>query len=136
MRFLVLLAPMAATGVVALALAGAPIETAHAQAPAVASPARGKILFLRCSSCHAVAANAPAKIGPNLSGVVGRKGGSVPGYRYSAAMKAKAPVWNDANLDAWLTAPAKLVPGTSMAFAGLSNPADRKALIAYLKTPR
>jgi cytochrome c len=28
-----------------------------------------------------------------------------------------------------------VVPGTSMVFAGLPNPADRKAVIAYLKKP-
>lgn len=118
-----------------LALAGIVATSGAAQTPP-ASPARGKILFLRCASCHAITAKAPAKIGPNLSGVVGRKGGAVPGFRYSAAMKAKRPVWNEATLDRWLLAPNKLVPGTSMAFAGLTNPADRKALIAYLKTAR
>lgn len=133
MRPLALLAPLTAVGLFAAALAVTMASPVQAQA---APAARGKILFLRCASCHAIAPNAPAKIGPNLNGVVGRKGGSVAGFHYSAAMKAKGPVWTEANLDAWLAGPTKVVPGTSMAFAGLPNPADRKALIAYLKAPR
>lgn len=108
-------------------------QPANAQA---ASPARGKILFLRCSSCHAIARKAPAKIGPSLAGIVGRKAGTQPGYRYSPAMKKAAPVWNAATLDRYLASPNKVVPGTSMAFAGLPKPADRQALIAYMKTLR
>ena len=123
-----------ATGIFLLSVVSA--SSGVAQVQPAASPGRGKLLFLRCASCHAIAPTAPAKIGPNLSGVVGRKGGSVAGYRYSPAMKAKGPVWTEANLDLWLTAPTKVVPGTSMAFAGLSNPADRQAVIAYLKSPR
>lgn len=98
--------------------------------------AQGKVLFVRCASCHAATAGAPTKIGPNLDGVVGRKGGSLAGYHYSPAMQANGPVWTEENLDRWLTGPEKVVPGTSMAFAGLPDPAERKALIAYLKTLR
>lgn len=106
---------------------------AYAQA---APAARGKVLFLRCSSCHAVARGAPAKIGPSLAGIIGRTGGTQPGYRYSAAMQKIAPVWTEATLDRWLASPNKVVPGTSMAFAGMPNRADRSALIAYLKSAR
>jgi cytochrome c len=97
--------------------------------------ARGKLLFLRCASCHAIAEGASAKIGPNLHGVVGRRAGSLPGYSYSAAMKAQNFVWDEAQLDRWLTRPTDVVPGTAMAFAGIANPADRKAVIAYLENP-
>ena len=47
-------------------------------------------------------------------------------------MKAKGGIWNDAALDAYLKAPMKDVPGTRMAFAGVIDAADRKALILYL----
>lgn len=135
MRLTSMSALAAATLLLEAALAsGRPVQ---AQAPPPgSSAARGKVLFLRCSSCHAIAANAPAKIGPNLAAVIGRKGGTLPGYRYSQAMKAAGPVWNDATLDRWLAGPNKVVPGTSMAFVGLASPADRQAVIAYLKAPR
>jgi cytochrome c len=110
--------------------------SAVAAAPAAAQDAvQGKRLFLRCVACHAMTPAAPAKIGPHLDGIVGRKAGAVAGFRYSAAMKTSAVVWNEATLDAWLQRPQAVVPGTSMAFAGLAKPADRKALIAYLKKP-
>ena len=42
-------------------------------------------------------------------------------------------VWDAAALDIYLEAPMKSVPGTRMAFAGLIDAADRKALILYLE---
>ncbi len=103
--------------------------------PAVSAAApnlRGKLLFLRCASCHNIGSG-PEKIGPNLAGVVGRKAGSLAGYTYSPAMKQANLVWNAATLDRWLTRPSDLVPGTAMAFAGLPAAVDRQALIAYLQ---
>jgi cytochrome c len=111
------------------------------QAPSAAQGApvnpaiKGKLIFLRCASCHAIGGNGGARIGPNLSGVVGRKAGSLPGATYSAAMKQQSFTWTEAALDRWLTQPSAVVPGTSMAFAGLPKPEDRAAVIAYLKNP-
>lgn len=103
-------------------------------AAASASAARGKLLFLRCASCHAVEAGAPARIGPNLAGIVGRKAGALPGYDYSPALQASSLIWDEATLDRWLADSGGLVPGNRMAFAGLAKAADRAAVIAYLKT--
>jgi len=117
---------------------------AHAQSapgPAAAASAspeqlrRGQRLFLRCSACHDLTDATVARIGPNLSGVVGRKAGTLADYHYSAALKNSSLVWDAATLDRWLTDPAALVPGTAMAFGGLPNPADRQAIIAYLANP-
>ena len=99
------------------------------------NPMRGKLLFLRCASCHAITEQASIKVGPNLHGVVGRKAGSLPGFAYSPAMKAAAFSWTPVMLDKWLTRPNALVPGTSMAFEGMTSEADRQALIAYLAKP-
>jgi cytochrome c len=119
----------------ATVLAGAAMTMACA-APASAGPAdRGRLLFLRCASCHDISDKPSPKIGPNLAGVFGRRAGSLPGYSYSAAMKAQTFIWNDQTLDRWLARPADLVPGTAMAFAGIDSKADRDALIAYLRTP-
>jgi cytochrome c len=96
---------------------------------------RGKLLFLRCASCHDISDKPSSKTGPNLSGVFERRAGSLPGYRYSAAMKAQDFVWNAEMLDRWLARPSDVVPGTAMAFVGMSNKTDREALIAYLRTP-
>ena len=66
---------------------------------------------------------------------VGRKAGSLAGYQYSPAMAKQDFLWTDATLDAWLTQPSAVVPGTSMAFAGLPKSSDRAAIISYLKNP-
>lgn len=94
---------------------------------------RGKILFLRCASCHDISDATSAKIGPNLAHVYERKVASLPGYAYSAALRAQDFLWDSAHLDAWLTNPNSVAPGTMMAFAGLADPADRQAVIAYLR---
>lgn len=121
---------MIVAGLAASALTGG---TAFAQAKG--DPVAGKKIFMRCVACHAVQPGAGAKMGPNLAGVVGRKSGLAPGFKYSAAMQKAKLTWNDATLDKWLTKPSALVPGTSMAFPGLPNPADRANVIAYLKKP-
>lgn len=100
----------------------------------VADVAQGQRLFLRCASCHAVSVVASGRIGPNLQSVFGRRAGSLPGYTYSSAMKAQRFSWDEAKLDAWLARPSAVVPGTTMAFAGMSNPNDRRAMIAYLRS--
>jgi len=103
------------------------------QQAAASGNLHGKLLFLRCASCHDIASTPSQKIGPNLKGVVGRPSGSLPGYQYSAAMQKAHLVWDAATLDRWLTSPNALVPGTAMAFAGLPSEADRQAVIAYLR---
>jgi cytochrome c len=39
-------------------------------------------------------------------------------------------------MDQWLANPRRMVPGTTMAFAGLADPKDRADVIAYLATQR
>lgn len=119
----------------AILLALAATSNAALAAPAKDDTALGKRLFLRCTACHTVSAKAPGKVGPHLQGIVGRKSGSVAGFGYSPAMKGANIVWNEATLDKWLQRPQSVVPGTTMAFAGLTKPEERKALIAYLKKP-
>jgi cytochrome c len=94
---------------------------------------RGKLLFLRCASCHDISTVASAKTGPNLYHVFGRKSASLAGYSYSPAMQNAHLVWDAPTLDRWLTNPASVVPGTAMAFPGFSSAQDRQAVIAYLK---
>jgi cytochrome c2 len=92
-------------------------------------PARGQVVFEdHCSSCHALKDNLQ---GPHLGGVVGRKAGSVADADYTDAMKAAGLVWTADKLDAFLTGPSKLVPGTAMS-ATVSDAAERRDLIAYL----
>ena len=72
-------------------------------------------------------------IGPNLHGVVGRAVASHAGFSYSSALKANGGAWDAPHLDRFLESPMKYAPGTRMAFAGIIDPADRKAVILYLE---
>ena len=110
-------------------------DSAPASDPAPAiepTAAMGEQIFKRCMACHTIDKGGSNGIGPNLHGVVGRAVASHEGFSYSGAMKAKGGVWDDAALDHFLTAPMKALPGTRMAFAGIADAADRKALILYL----
>ena len=96
--------------------------------------ARGKRLFLQCRACHELKAGDPHKVGPNLHGMFGTRAASAPDFQFSEALKKSGITWSEQTLDAWLARPTDLVPGTIMAYAGLQNAADRRALIAYLAT--
>lgn len=96
---------------------------------------RGKLLYIQCRACHDLQPSEIEKIGPNLANLMGRKAAADPAFDYSPALQAAAGklVWDRATLDRWIEKPAAVVPGNTMAFAGVSNPADRAALLAYLE---
>ena len=99
-----------------------------------ADAAKGKKLFTKCKACHNV--DAPKnKVGPHLVGIVGRTAGTADGYtKYSKAIKDSGIVWDEANLDKWLTNPKGMYPGTKMIYPGLKKAEDRANVIEYLKT--
>ncbi len=92
----------------------------------------GKKVFKKCKVCHSFDPG-KKKIGPHLKGVIGRKAGAVEGYKYSKVMAAADVIWDEANLDKFLTKPKAFMKGTKMSFAGLKKEAQRADLIAYLK---
>jgi cytochrome c len=115
----------------AAGLAGLGLAAASALA-AEGDPAHGRTVAARCLACHDLSTGA-TRIGPSLKGVIGRRAGSVPGYSYSEAMKAKGVTWDARSLDAYLESPSTYVKGNKMAFAGLHDPKDRADVIAYLE---
>ena len=92
----------------------------------------GKAVFARCAICHKVAKDAGNGLGPNLFGVVGRKSASLAGFEYSGPLKASGITWTDDKLSQWVAGPAKMVPGTKMAFPGITSKADIRNVVAYL----
>ena len=56
---------------------------------------KGANLFkTRCAQCHTLGEGEGNKIGPNLHGLFGRHTGSVEGFSYTDANKAKGIEWN------------------------------------------
>ena len=95
--------------------------------------AAGKLQFNKCLSCHTVVKGGPVLTGPNLYGIFGEKAGVRPGFAFSPQMKAAAFNWDAAKMDAWITKPAEMLPGTKMTFVGLKDAKQRIDVIAYLK---
>jgi cytochrome c len=70
-----------------------------------ASLERGTNSAKKCAACHTFNKGEPNRVGPNLWGVLGRPRASVPGFNYSAAMKAKGGTWTVDELNHFLTNP-------------------------------
>jgi cytochrome c len=121
--------------------AGGPAEVALAPDWGTVLPAAdlaaGEAAFARCMACHDAHQGGADKIGPNLFGVVGGPVMHRAGFAYSDAMaahKAEAPTWTLDELDQFLTAPGRHVPGTKMSFAGIRDTNTRVNLIAWLRS--
>jgi cytochrome c len=101
---------------------------------AKADPAKGQGLIKVCATCHSFDKGAPAKVGPNLYGVVDRAKGGEAGFGYSDAMKAKGGKWTFEDLDAFITSPKTFVAGTKMGFGGEPSAEKRADIIVYLRS--
>lgn len=100
---------------------------------ASANATNGASVAKACAACHDFTKGGPNKTGPNLYEVVERQTASHEGFSYSEAMAShKADKWSFDNLNAFLKAPKKYVPGTKMAFGGIGNDKKRADLISYL----
>jgi cytochrome c len=97
-------------------------------------PAKGQEIYRVCVACHSLS---PGRhmTGPSLAGIWGRKAGTVEGFtRYSKAFKQADIIWNEHSLDAWLENPKTFIPNNRMTFRGLQDKAQRRDLIAYLRS--
>lgn len=111
--------------VVTMAVAQMPLPSAK--------PPDGTTLFKQqCATCHTTNLSDPVRQGPSLFKVVGRPAGKADGFRYSSGFTDANFVWDDARLDAYLTNPQAVVPGSNMAYRQ-AKAETRAAIIAYLK---
>src|SRR6266404_7340291 len=105
----------------------------YGQARADGDAAAGKTVFAnQCASCHTTEVGKNG-FGPSLAAVLGRKAGGLAGFTYSPAMAQAGLVWDEKNLDEFLTSSTAKVPGTSMPVQ-LPSASDRANVIAYLET--
>ena len=106
-------------------------------ASARADDGQGVRLFNQCKACHDIGDKAKHKVGPHLDSVIGRKAGSLDGFKYSNAMQ-KAGLdgltWTPEVLDTYLQKPREFIPGNRMSYRGMEKADERKALITYLST--
>jgi cytochrome c len=94
---------------------------------------KGQHSFNKCLPCHAVGPGAENKVGPELNGLDGRQAGTVTNFSYSEANKNSGIVWNETTFKDYIRSPQAKVPGTKMAFAGITNPQEIEDLWAYLR---
>ena len=97
-------------------------------------PQKGENAAKICGACHNFKEGEGTKLGPDLYGVVDRPKGSVEGFDYSSGLKAKGGKWTYQDLNVWLTAPAKYIPGTKMGYGGEADEKKRAAIISYLRS--
>src|SRR6266446_5366946 len=112
------------------------LSTIALSSPALAEPgdaARGQQDFRACAPCHSLEPDRNLT-GPSLSGLWGRKAGSLASFsRYSDALGKSGIVWDEKTLDAWVRNPEALVPRNLMLFEGVRDDRARADLIAFLK---
>jgi cytochrome c len=110
--------------------------------PAVASPdypaalagTRGAEVWRACAVCHTLTPDDGNRAGPSLHGVLGRRIGTVAGYDYSDALRAMDLVWTPETISRLFEiGPEAYTPGSRMPDQRVPDPADRAALIAFLK---
>jgi cytochrome c len=114
-----------------LALVLASLEVGAAEA---ADIAKGQAAFVRqCAICHTIDKGGENRVGPNLFGVIGRRAGGVPDFKYTNAFRTTATFeWTEGLLGPWIALPAVMVPGTAMGvFPGVSD-RDKDDIVAYV----
>lgn len=111
-----------------------PAVAATEAEPPAGDAERGRAVFAACLACHREASADVPNPGPNLQGVFGRAAGTVPGFRYSRALRNAKRTWNEDTLSAFLADPQATLPGNTMPFPGLPDEVQLRDVIAYLKT--
>jgi len=93
----------------------------------------------KCKACHDFGDK--NKVGPGLKGIVGRKAGTHPGFKYSDSLKGANWVWDEDHLRKWMHNSKKAIKeftGNPKAKTkmGKQNVKGKKAdkIFAFLKT--
>ena len=131
---------------IGLVFAAALLSVSFAATPSFAGDAGNvkkgaKFAKKKCTICHSFGAKfkKKGKVGPSLEGgIVGKQAGQVAGFKYSKGMKKavkKGLIWDEANLETFLTKPKKFIKGTKMSsYPGIKKAKDRANVIVFLKT--
>jgi len=93
----------------------------------------GAEVFRACVACHTLSESEPQRAGPTLAGLYGRRIASLPGYRFSNALKGMSIVWTPETVsELFEVGPNAYTPGTKMPEQRIGSAEDRKALTDFL----
>jgi cytochrome c len=93
----------------------------------------GAQVFRACVACHTLSPDEGNKAGPSLAGIFGRKIATLPGYRYSEALKHMDIVWTPETVAKMFeVGPMTYTPGTKMPEQKIGSPEERQALVEFL----
>ncbi|MGH6727048.1 MAG: c-type cytochrome [Pseudolabrys sp.] len=93
----------------------------------------GAQVFRACVACHTLSPGEGNKAGPSLHGIFGRRIATLPGYRYSDALKHMNIVWTPATVAKMFeVGPMIYTPGTKMPEQKIGSAQDRQALVEFL----
>ncbi|MEY9228589.1 cytochrome c [Bradyrhizobium japonicum] len=93
----------------------------------------GAEVFRACVACHTLSAKGVQRAGPTLAGLFGGKMASLPGYRFSEALKKMDIIWTPETLAKMFeVGPNAYTPGTKMPEQRIGSAEDRRALTDFL----
>ncbi|KYH00304.1 c-type cytochrome [Bradyrhizobium sp. DOA1] len=93
----------------------------------------GAEVFRACVACHTLSDKEVQRAGPTLAGLYGRKIASLPGYRFSEALKTMDIVWTPETVaKLFEVGPNSYTPGTKMPEQRIGSAEDRRALTDFL----
>jgi cytochrome c len=94
----------------------------------------GADVFRACIACHVLRPDQGNRAGPTLAGIFGRRIATLPGYNFSAALRALDIVWTPETVSKLFEiGPTALTPGTKMPEQRIGSAGDRAALVEFLK---
>jgi len=112
---------------------GAPQQGAPGDPLAAYAGDHGAQVFRACIACHTLSEKDGPRAGPTLAGLFGRKIASLPGYRFSDALKNMNIVWTPETVSQLFElGPNAYTPGTKMPEQRIGSAEDRKALTDFL----
>ncbi|WP_235884668.1 c-type cytochrome [Bradyrhizobium frederickii] len=93
----------------------------------------GADVFRACVACHTLSEKEVQRAGPTLAGLYGRKIASLPGYRFSDALKSMDITWTPETVaKLFEIGPNAYTPGTRMPEQRIGSAEDRRALTDFL----
>ncbi len=95
---------------------------------------RGAEVFKACAVCHTLTPDGENRAGPSLHGVMGRRIGTAPGYRYSPGFSAHDITWSRETVARLFElGPSIYTPGTKMPEQIVGSAEDRAALVEFIE---